>query len=360
MDEKVKICRICEHTITIDKMASHSNICAIEQDFVSQNEKCNAQIRLLYEELKKSEYERQGYEKSGYSLSNDDYKLAIDLQRLFGSVLAKLKSASKMDHIHEAGIKLMKLEKYCAKIDKKIVQLKVTHPSYDVKTLNQALAQLHRKKLVYKNYQDKIDKLPISILKDSEEGRPKKDYYEKGFNSIFWWIISGQKNESNSKSKHPISIDDFGMIKQISKGAYGKVFLAQKTSTKDLFAVKVLKKEDMIKKNMVSQVLAERQVLGLLDNPYVVKLYYAFHSKQHLYLVMEYLIGGDLRSLLDSWGVFPPDFCRMYAAEVILALEYLHKNQIIHRDLKPDNMLVDSQGHLKLTVFVLKIGFWAF
>ncbi|KAI9209256.1 serine/threonine protein kinase 15, partial [Polychytrium aggregatum] len=149
------------------------------------------------------------------------------------------------------------------------------------------------------------------------------------------------------------SINDFEIIKPISRGAFGKVYLARKMVTKDLYAIKILKKDDMIRKNMVSQVLAERKVLALSRNPFVVKLYYAFQSKEYLYLVMEYLIGGDLSTLLQAFGSFDEDMTRVYAAEVALALEYLHNNGITHRDLKPDNMLLNSEGHIKLTDFGL-------
>ncbi|KAF9580689.1 hypothetical protein BGW38_002566, partial [Lunasporangiospora selenospora] len=154
------------------------------------------------------------------------------------------------------------------------------------------------------------------------------------------------------KSRVP-SIQDFEIIKPISRGAFGKVYLARKKTTKDLYAIKILKKADMVRKNMVSHVLAERRVLALTKTPFVVQLFYAFASKDYLYLVMEYVIGGDLSSLLSVFGLFDEDMARMYIAECILALEYLHSNGITHRDLKPDNMLVNAEGHLKLTDFGL-------
>ncbi|KAJ3333589.1 hypothetical protein HDU76_006330 [Blyttiomyces sp. JEL0837] len=159
-------------------------------------------------------------------------------------------------------------------------------------------------------------------------------------------------NEKEKKYKVP-TIQDFEIIKPISRGAFGKVYLARKITTGDLFAIKILKKEDMIRKNMISHVRAEHKVLTISKNPFVVKLYYAFHSKDYLYLVMEYLIGGDLSTLLSAFGTFDEDMTRMYVAEVVLALEYLHANGITHRDLKPDNMIINHEGHVKLTDFGL-------
>ncbi|KAF9338670.1 hypothetical protein BGZ91_008234, partial [Linnemannia elongata] len=167
-------------------------------------------------------------------------------------------------------------------------------------------------------------------------------------------VLSPPFNNAASayKSRVP-SIQDFEIIKPISRGAFGKVYLARKKTTKDLYAIKILKKADMVRKNMVNHVLAERRVLALTRTPFVVQLFYAFASKDYLYLVMEYVIGGDLSSLLAVFGSFDEDMAKMYIAECILALEYLHSNGITHRDLKPDNMLVNAEGHIKLTDFGL-------
>eukprot|EP00124_Ichthyophonus_hoferi_P006238 Ihof_evm1s1339 gene=Ihof_evmTU1s1339 len=149
------------------------------------------------------------------------------------------------------------------------------------------------------------------------------------------------------------TINDFQIIKPISKGAYGRVYLARKKTTGDLYAIKVLKKIDMVRKNMVDNVMAEKTALSIANCPYVVKLFYSFQSQDNLYLVMEYLIGGDLASLLQMFGYLEEDMAVFYIAEVVLALEYLHSHCIIHRDIKPDNMLIDPKGHCKLTDFGL-------
>ncbi|KAK9768824.1 rim15, signal transduction response regulator [Basidiobolus ranarum] len=156
-----------------------------------------------------------------------------------------------------------------------------------------------------------------------------------------------------------ISIKDFEVIKPISKGAFGSVYLAKKRTTGEYFAIKVLKKSDMITKNQVMNVKAERKALIMqTDSPFVVKLYFTFQSKDYLYLVMEYLNGGDCAALIKGMGELPEEWARNYLAEVVLGLEYLHGKGIIHRDLKPDNLLIDQNGHLKLTDFGLsRIGF---
>ncbi|KAL6009691.1 hypothetical protein ACLOJK_000120 [Asimina triloba] len=172
-------------------------------------------------------------------------------------------------------------------------------------------------------------------------------------------VLNIRASPSSSNCKDRISIEDFEIIKPISRGAFGRVFLARKRITGDLFAIKhqsgilqndkpqqVLKKADMIRKNAVDSILAERNILITVRNPFVV-------SRENLYLVMEYLNGGDLYSLLRNLGCLDEDMARVYLAEVVLALEYLHSLNIIHRDLKPDNLLIAKNGHIKLTDFGL-------
>ncbi|NP_001084629.1 serine/threonine-protein kinase greatwall [Xenopus laevis] len=151
----------------------------------------------------------------------------------------------------------------------------------------------------------------------------------------------------------PPSIEEFGIVKPISRGAFGKVYLARRKNNSKLFAVKVVKKADMINKNMVQQVQAERDALALSKSPFIVHLYYSLQSANNIYLVMEYLIGGDVKSLLHIYGYFDEEMAVKYISEVAMALDYLHRHGIIHRDLKPDNMLISNKGHIKLTDFGL-------
>ncbi|XP_073299814.1 probable serine/threonine protein kinase IRE [Primulina huaijiensis] len=170
-------------------------------------------------------------------------------------------------------------------------------------------------------------------------------------------VRSVRASPINTSAKDRTSIEDFEIIKPISRGAFGRVFLAAKRATGDLFAIKVLKKADMIRKNAVESILAERDILISVRNPFVVRFFYSFTCRENLYLVMEYLNGGDLFSLLKNLGCLEEDMARIYFAEVVLALEYLHSLHVIHRDLKPDNLLIGPEGHIKLTDFGLsKVG----
>ncbi|KAF8455644.1 hypothetical protein BGX38DRAFT_138075 [Terfezia claveryi] len=160
-------------------------------------------------------------------------------------------------------------------------------------------------------------------------------------------------NPTQQRAIQP-SIKDFEIIKPISKGAFGSVYLSKKKNTGDYFAIKVLKKADMIAKNQVTNVRAERAIMMIQgESDFVAKLFWTFQSKDYLYLVMEYLNGGDCAALIKQLGGLPEEWAKRYLAEVILGLENLHERGIVHRDLKPDNLLIDQKGHLKLTDFGL-------
>nr|CAD7581465.1 unnamed protein product [Timema californicum] len=149
----------------------------------------------------------------------------------------------------------------------------------------------------------------------------------------------------------------FTKIKPIGVGAFGEVALVRKIDTNHLYAMKTLRKADVLKRNQVAHVKAERDILAEADNEWVVKLYYSFQDKDNLYFVMDYIPGGDLMSLLIKMGIFQEPLARFYIAELVCAVESVHKMGFIHRDIKPDNILIDRDGHIKLTDFGLCTGF---
>ncbi|XP_018609053.1 microtubule-associated serine/threonine-protein kinase 2-like isoform X3 [Scleropages formosus] len=159
-----------------------------------------------------------------------------------------------------------------------------------------------------------------------------------------------------TKSKTPRE-EDFENIKLISNGAYGAVYLVRHKETRQRFAMKKINKQNLILRNQIQQAFVERDILTFAENPFVVSMFCSFETRRHLCMVMEYVEGGDCATLLKNIGALPVDMARMYFAETVLALEYLHNYGIVHRDLKPDNLLITSMGHIKLTDFGLsKIG----
>ena len=150
----------------------------------------------------------------------------------------------------------------------------------------------------------------------------------------------------------------FEKIRVIGRGAFGEVWIVRKKDSGEILAMKKLKKDEMLKKEQVTHVRAERDVLVAgHTSPWVVKLHYSFQDEKYLYLLMEFLPGGDMMTMLIKYDIFEEDWARFYVAEIILAVDSVHKFGYIHRDLKPDNLLLDKDGHIKLTDFGLCTGF---
>ena len=157
----------------------------------------------------------------------------------------------------------------------------------------------------------------------------------------------------NSIDEEHISPSSFICLAQLGKGSFGEVYLVQKINTKEKFAMKVLRKERIMGQNLLKYAIAERNVLSLSNHPFIVKLNYAFQTSTKLFLILEYCPNGDLAKHLLFEKRFSEERAKFYICEVLLALENLHQRDIIFRDLKPDNVVLDSQGHAKLTDFGL-------
>jgi serine/threonine kinase 38 len=140
-----------------------------------------------------------------------------------------------------------------------------------------------------------------------------------------------------------LSYNDFTPIKVIGKGAFGEVRLVQKKDTGHIYAMKILRKKDMLLKEQVAHVRAERDILAEADHQWVVKMFYSFQDSRNLYLVMEFLPGGDMMTLLIKKDTFSEEMTQFYVAETASAIDYIHKLGFIHRDIKPDNLLLDSK-----------------
>lgn len=138
----------------------------------------------------------------------------------------------------------------------------------------------------------------------------------------------------------------------LGTGTFGRVRVVSYNHNKTYyFALKMLKKSEIIRLKQVEHIKSEKAILQEIGHPFIVTMYVHFQDDKKLYMVMEYVIGGELFSQLRKVGRFSNDTARFYAAEIILALEYLHKKNIVYRDLKPENLLIDSEGHIKITDF---------
>ncbi|KAI9788323.1 MAG: camp-dependent protein kinase catalytic subunit [Piccolia ochrophora] len=173
-------------------------------------------------------------------------------------------------------------------------------------------------------------------------------------------------------TKGKYQLNDFALQRTLGTGSFGRVHLVQSNHNNRFYAVKVLKKAQVVKMKQVEHTNDERRMLGMVKHPFLITLWGTFQDAKNLYMVMDFVEGGELFSLLRKsqvsdaeiyhlsldeslaltpWQRFPNPVAKFYAAEVTLALEYLHSMHIIYRDLKPENLLLDRHGHLKITDF---------
>ena len=171
-------------------------------------------------------------------------------------------------------------------------------------------------------------------------------------------LIQNDSVRSDVREKAPIGIDSFNIERVLGRGAFGKVFLVTKKDTGQLYAMKCLKKEMLEKRNQITNTKTERQIMGGVDHPFIVQLRFAFQTVDKLYMCMEFINGGELFFHLRRAQRFTEEKTRFYAAEVLLALNYLHSSGVVYRDLKPENVMIDFEGHIKLTDFGLSKKFF--
>ncbi|KDO23532.1 AGC protein kinase [Saprolegnia parasitica CBS 223.65] len=150
------------------------------------------------------------------------------------------------------------------------------------------------------------------------------------------------------------SVADFDILKVLGKGSFGKVYLVRTRDDKNtLYAMKVLKKTELIQRHQVDHTMTEREVMSALKHPFIVALRCSFQTESTLFMVSDYCCGGEIFFHLKKFRAFSESMVRFYAAELISALGYLHSKNIVYRDLKPENVLLDADGHLRLTDFGL-------
>ncbi|KAI8097483.1 protein kinase A catalytic subunit [Halteromyces radiatus] len=189
--------------------------------------------------------------------------------------------------------------------------------------------------------------------------------YTFGRNTLDLWLRLKDQNDISSGeirlqatySGHvmtKLTPNCFRILRQIGHGSFGKVYKVEKRDTKRIYAMKVLSKQLLIKRNEVDHTLAERNVLvQTITSPFIVTLKFSFQTASHLFLVMDYLPGGDLFTCLERHRILEEHQARFYIAELVCALEEIHAHKVVYRDLKPENILLDAQGHIALTDFGL-------
>ncbi|CCK68560.1 serine/threonine-protein kinase DBF2 KNAG_0B01130 [Huiozyma naganishii CBS 8797] len=171
-----------------------------------------------------------------------------------------------------------------------------------------------------------------------------------------WYSYLQKEHEVLRKRRLKPKHKDFEMITQVGQGGYGQVYLARKRDTKEVCALKILNKKLLFKLNETNHVLTERDILTTTRSEWLVKLLYAFQDAESLFLAMEFVPGGDFRTLLINTRYLKSAHARFYISEMFMAVNSLHELGYTHRDLKPENFLIDAKGHIKLTDFGLAAG----
>ncbi|KAI3854699.1 hypothetical protein MKX03_020253 [Papaver bracteatum] len=178
------------------------------------------------------------------------------------------------------------------------------------------------------------------------------DVSEEDQNNLLKYLEQ-KETEYMRLQRHKMGADDFELLTMIGKGAFGEVRVCREKTSGNVYAMKKLKKSEMLRRGQVEHVKAERNLLAEVDSNCIVKLYCSFQDDEFLYLIMEYLPGGDMMTLLMRKDTLTEDEARFYVGETVLAIESIHKHNYIHRDIKPDNLLLDRYGHMKLSDFGL-------
>lgn len=169
-------------------------------------------------------------------------------------------------------------------------------------------------------------------------------------NEMMRWILALRIQTFHKKG---ISMDNFDILSVIGRGFFGKVMLVKEKNSGRLFAIKSIRKSKLLEKNRLQSVISERLILGKICHPFIVSLEFAFQTPSKFYFGLEYAPGGELFYHMERRDKLPYEEVVLYIAEIAIALKYLHDNNIIYRDLKPENVLLDAEGHIKLTDFGL-------
>ena len=196
------------------------------------------------------------------------------------------------------------------------------------------------KTIIVTKWNDIIEKINQLNISEKEKIKIKKE-------------INQQETQKIRKKREKQTIRDYESLSIIGRGAFGEVHVCREIKTGNIYAIKKMKKEVLSQKNQVIHIRSEQLFMSKVKSPWIVDLKASFQEDDYLYLVMEFCPGGDFMSLLIKKDILPEEEARFYTAELILAVDSIHKLDCIHRDIKPDNILIDKNGHIKLSDFGL-------
>ena len=349
-EESFALCHLCEQSIPISNFEEHDVSCRSEQRANMDLQLCDEEIKEFYHSIKLLETNALEGPQTDDTTSLNKYMEACEY------LLLIIQCSKKLQLPPSSETPLI--------VPKELNDF-ISHPVHsDYLDVHELSIEIH------KLLEQKLNLINVIIQRRSDLLKQQQPKLQTPLSPLPTQRLRGLKISTNANSPiSPISpslptsvtppvsnigISDFNILKPISKGAYGCVVLANKQSSNEYYAIKILNKLDMINKNQVNNIKSERMILmSQFNSPYIAKLFYSFQNIKYLYFVMAYLPGGDMASLLKKLEVLPLTWIRIYACEIAMGLHYLHNNHVIHRDLKPDNILIDERGHVKLTDFGL-------
>ncbi len=229
-----------------------------------------------------------------------------------------------------------------ANLEKLLKEKRISQRTFDKVTIAKQIIErkYNLQGMKYAEWNNIIDKINSLDISNEHKDKIKQEIYN-------------QEVTKYRKAREKQSIRDYESLSIIGRGAFGEVHVCREKKTGNIVAVKKIRKDVLVIKNQVIHVRNEQLFMSKVKSPWIVELKASFQEDDYLYLVMEYLPGGDFMNLLIKKDILTEDEARFYTAELILSIESIHKLDCIHRDIKPDNVLIDKTGHIKLSDFGL-------
>jgi hypothetical protein len=345
-----EMCQLCERLYLVEELEEHSDFCLCVNQYDVKYAAAGEELREVLGALSVPYFR---YARADIIMQINDVesqdRLAID-DRIFDALGPLVRAAQELSHDAVPSYSRDFVASIEALLDRIRRAIRAVERCSPCKELAEVCARIaERAELVVR--------LGISGASALEMLAPSETALEE---------LTNRKSTGSCPT-----IDAFEVIKPLSQGNFGQVLLARKKSSRrtaaqgaparatrsvteapdeQLYAIKVLQRGKGVERN---QLTAEQRILAKTHNDFVVKMLYSFETEGNYYFVMEYMSGGDTLSLLQNVGAFADEMTQAYAAEIVLALEYLHNMGIVHRDLKPDNIMIGPDGHLSLTDFGL-------
>ncbi|KAI9895348.1 hypothetical protein PsorP6_018445 [Peronosclerospora sorghi] len=352
--KSVVVCKLCENKVNANSLDEHINYCVLSKRVELEADVINDSLVKLTAWIDAS--------------LEADSSITLEKMQTYHALRVVAIQASVCDVTSVDSFALCaRLVKIIDRIRQQAEQtahFKMEEVKYCIKLRNLIHAKMSKMrashKVMFQQTPVEIERVPLKRTKSLENLEMSES-------------LRSRRRASLKPVSYRISIRDFQIVKPISKGAFGKVYLARKKTTGDQYAIKVVAKEHLLRKKQIEQIETERNILASVVSPFVVKLFWTFQTKRNLFLVMEYLPGGDFMSLLECIVQLEEQVACVYIAEIAIALNHLHRKGCVHRyvrrknlspitihlkctscrDLKPDNILLSSTGHIKLTDFGL-------